>query len=146
MRIVISSPLVRKASHYERLHAFVPAGWPVLRTWQILWSLSVKSLPPVLFLFSQRTRTISSAWSDEGQSHSYRSNPGGTREGGRGDEQLKKLQTCWPQREPSSVDSSALPPISSSSSSLRGVDLPQSTPPSERFMALCLLLCSFPGF
>lgn len=77
----------------------------------------------------------------------YRSNLGGTRKGGWGDEeQLKKQQTRWPQRETNFVDSLLWPPpISSSFSSLRRIDLPHS-PPCEQFMAPGLLLCSFPGF
>lgn len=95
------------SSHYWCLHASVSAGFAVLRAEQILSNPSVKSVPPVLLPSSQRKRTHQLCLEWRGPVTFLpidRSNPGGTREGGRGDEQLKKQQTRWPQRE-TSVDS-----------------------------------------
>lgn len=104
MCIVIPSQLVRKASQY--LVYICPSRF--CSPEDLADSLSVKSLPPVLFPLSQRKQTHQLCLEWRGPVTFLpidRSNPGGTREEGRGDEQLKKQQTRWPQRDSSSVDS-----------------------------------------
>lgn len=118
---------------------------------QVLQSQGLKSLLPLLFPLSQRKRTHQLCLEWRGPVTFLpidRSNPGGTREEGRGDEQFEEATNpltterqllCW-LAPPLSLPSPPLLPV------WGGLICQQRAPPCERFMALCLLLCSFPAF